>query len=678
MSEHNLILEFYKPTYNLDFDYDGDGGLDLHFTNIKGEFFMTMNDSYNSVYIEDEDCEFSKGEMFATVDLGDLVERIINGEFRQTNGKAVSDWGKRFIGDGEEQIEFNGKNYADGSLFWDDFFKEMSKDEIKDFMTFCEDYLDLPNIEVDTVSNKYDFENGKVELKSNGKWSITVNDDYTIILVDKFTCNSTDACDAYDVASSESDEDDYYESKKSTRKSLKESSKILAKNKKGKVVGYIEPQKDGSFGYAFGSPSQKEVIMFYVDTLEQAKDRIAEHSYDDVIFESKKSVKRSLKEEKVTDSLFQNIVFSMIKKFKLKKEYDVERPSWSVFNFRHKNKDAQFAITFDERGHGDFLYGEVLAFGDEKDDIFKYKTDEVKVDSYNIEKECSNIIADCLAFIDVNKKITIFESEKSTKKSLKENELFSSNTPYEIKVNGKKIKSHSDYEVVYDRVENDEYILGIKIKGVGNVQLRFSSKNEAKELGWIINESKKSARKNLKEGISAFNKAIAKKYNETEPNSVGQYYLDWRFDLQDEKDNIEAIADRCGVTVEFQSDEGYFEVFEESKKSARKSLKEYLVKGLDVDFVVDHLLSLEDPNNFDLINELDDLWKLYKKSWSKFNKSLSDFWKVMKDIEKLDSFDDNCKEIIDAWYDDIEKIFYSDDNLENLKLNFGFEGNDVF
>lgn len=319
-------------------------------------------------------------------------------------------------------------------------------------------------------------------------------------------------------------DDDFYESKKSVHKSLKESSKILAKNKKGKVVGYIEPQKDGSFGYAFGSPSQKEVIMFYVDTLEQAKDRIAEHSYDDVIFESKKSVKRSLKEEKVTDSLFQNIVFSMIKKFKLKKEYDVERPSWSVFNFRHKNKDAQFAITFDERGHGDFLYGEVLAFGDEKDDIFKYKTDEVKVDSYNIEKECSNIIADCLAFIDANKKITIFESEKSTK----------------------------------------------------------------------------------------------------------------------------------------------------------KSLKKYLVKGLDVDFVVDHLLSLEDLDNFDLINKLSDLWKVYNKSWNKFSKSLSDFLKVMKDIEKLDSFDKTCKEIIDAWYDDIEKIFYSDDNLENLKLNYGFEGNDVF
>lgn len=222
MSEHNLILEFYKPTYNLDFDYDGDGGLDLHFTNIKGEFFMTMNDSYNSVYIEDEDCEFSKGEMFATVDLGDLVERIVQGEFRQTNGKAISDWGKRFIGDGEEQIEFNGKNYADGSLFWDDFFKEMPKDEIKDFMTFCEDYLYLPNIEVDTVSNKWDFENGKVELKSNDKWGIGISDDYNIISVDEFACDSVDAFVAYDVASSESDEDDFYESKKSARKSLKE------------------------------------------------------------------------------------------------------------------------------------------------------------------------------------------------------------------------------------------------------------------------------------------------------------------------------------------------------------------------------------------------------------------------------------------------------------------------
>lgn len=227
------------------------------------------------------------------------------------------------------------------------------------------------------------------------------------------------------------------------------------------------------------------------------------------------------------------------------------------------------------------------------------KSDDV-VKAYLVFKNPNNPNENFKVIIKEN---DFYESKKSARKSLKENELFSSNTPYEIKVNGKKIKSHSDYEVVYDRVENDEYVLGIKIKGVGNAQLRFSSKNEAKELGWIINES---------------------------------------------------------------------------EKSTKKSLKKYLVKGLDVDFVVDHLLSLEDPNNFDLINKLDDLWELYKKSWNKFSKSLSDFWKVMKNIEKLDSFDKTCEEIIDAWYDDIEKIFYSDDNLENLKLNYGFEGNDVF
>ena len=241
-----------------------------------------------------------------------------------------------------------------------------------------------------------------------------------------------------------------HESKKSTRKSIKES-KVDFQSVIDKVLPKEYAKNKNAYRYAlscvtslynedeYDSDSAKvyflncyisDLFPSWVDELgEEEIDAFANALYDGTMkwsdidsswLESKKSVKRSLKEEKVTDSLFQNIVFSMIKKFKLKKEYDVERPSWSVFNFRHKNKDAQFAITFDERGHGDFLYGEVLAFGDEKDDIFKYKTDEVKVDSYNIEKECSNIIADCLAFIDANKKITIFESEKSAKKSLKE------------------------------------------------------------------------------------------------------------------------------------------------------------------------------------------------------------------------------------------------------------------
>lgn len=423
MSEHNLILEFYKPTYNLDFDYDGDGGLDLHFTNIKGEFFMTMNDSYNSVYIEDEDCEFSKGEMFATVDLGDLVERIIQGEFRQTNGKAISDWGKRFIGDGEEKIEFNGKNYADGSLFWDDFFKEMSKDEIKDFMTFCEDYLYLPNIEVDTVSNKWDFENGKVELKSNDKWGIGISDDYNIISVDEFTCDSVDAFVAYDVASSESDEDDFYESKKSARKSLKEST--------------------------------NDDIENYIDDL---------RTY------SKKDVP----------------------------SYSKSYYFWSYYEFNISDNEWT-KVSLSGRDYTKSL----------KDANNLAKSDDV-VKAYLVFKNPNN-------------------SNENFKVIIKENDLM---------------------------------------------------------------ESKKSTKKSLKEGLSAFNKAIAKKYNDTEPNGAGQYYLDWRFDLHDEKDNIEAIADRCGVTVEFQSDEGYFEVFEESKKSTKKSLKEKVTVAKSLKIIERALLDL--------------------------------------------------------------------------------------
>ena len=209
-------------------------------------------------------------------------------------------------------------------------------------------------------------------------------------------------------------------------------------------------------------------------------------------------------------------------------------------------------------------------------------------------------------------------------------------------------------------------------------------------------ESKKSARKSLKEGIN--DELIA-----TSSDGETTLYLSDERQANHGKDPhyefklgengyftryIRCDDIRCENVVlnwikEFDLDISKSEIskiikLHESKKSTRNSLKKYLVKGLDVDFVVDHLLSLEDLDNFDLINELSDLWELYKKSWNKFNKSLSDLWKVTKNIEKLDSFDKTCEEIIDAWYDDIEKIFYSDDNPENLKLNYGFKGNDLF
>ena len=52
--------------------------------------------------------------------------------------------------------------------------------------------------------------------------------------------------------------------------------KILIRDCKNKVVAFIEKQKNGSWGYAFGSPKQSNYIMFYVDSLEVARERIME------------------------------------------------------------------------------------------------------------------------------------------------------------------------------------------------------------------------------------------------------------------------------------------------------------------------------------------------------------------------------------------------------------------
>ncbi len=232
----------------------------------------------------------------------------------------------------------------------------------------------------------------------------------------------------------------------------------------------------------------------------------------------------------------------------------------------------------------------------------------------------------------------------------------------------------------------------------------------------LAESKKKSTRKSLKESVKPINvadnakilKGVEKDLQERFPNCLVSWASDKDgdfFKIENENtkevyifsvdDYFMVMSDKNGkfvdVVEEIENGDIYraivglvekHEVLEESKKKSVRKKSErickHLVKGLDVDFVVDHLLSLEDSDNFDLINKLSDLWEVYNKSWNKFNNFLSDFWKVMKNIEKLDSFDKTCKEIIDAWYDDIEKIFYSNDNLENFKLNYGFKGNDVF
>jgi len=43
-----------------------------------------------------------------------------------------------------------------------------------------------------------------------------------------------------------------------------------------RIIGFIEKQKDGSWGYAFGKPSQPSFIMFHTDSFEKAKSRLME------------------------------------------------------------------------------------------------------------------------------------------------------------------------------------------------------------------------------------------------------------------------------------------------------------------------------------------------------------------------------------------------------------------
>lgn len=41
-----------------------------------------------------------------------------------------------------------------------------------------------------------------------------------------------------------------------------------------RIIGFIEKQKDGSWGYAFGKPSQPSFLMFYTDTKDKAVSRV--------------------------------------------------------------------------------------------------------------------------------------------------------------------------------------------------------------------------------------------------------------------------------------------------------------------------------------------------------------------------------------------------------------------
>ena len=145
-----------------------------------------------------------------------------------------------------------------------------------------------------------------------------------------------------------------------------------------------------------------------------------------------------------------------------------------------------------------------------------------------------------------------------------------------------------DDDVLYNYIEDVKEFRNenFEVFSYGNnIQIRLTDEFE---------ESKKSTRKSMSENINAFDKAIAKKYNGTESNGAGQYYLDWRFDLKDEMDNIEMLADKYNVKVEFQSDDGYFEVFEESIKESKSDLLADIQNLISSSGLLDSIADVED------------------------------------------------------------------------------------
>lgn len=129
-----------------------------------------------------------------------------------------------------------------------------------------------------------------------------------------------------------------------------------------------------------------------------------------------------------------------------------------------------------------------------------------------------------------------------------------------------------------------KYIMGEYDKryesySIPEIQSKFKEKLEEAIKKSSIKTNSYRRSNMIKSGLTAFDRAIEKKYNGTSPNGAGQYYLDWKYNLADEKDYIEQLADKNGLSVEFQTDEGYFEVFSSRRNNLKIQSKQYIKSG---------------------------------------------------------------------------------------------------
>ena len=130
------------------------------------------------------------------------------------------------------------------------------------------------------------------------------------------------------------------------------------------------------------------------------------------------------------------------------------------------------------------------------------------------------------------------------------------------------------------------------------------------------------------------------------------------------------------------------EIFDMYDDEERNKKMKRLVNGLSVDDACDMALEanfdVDDDKKYEEnitnINKISDAWELYKKSWKKFNKECleKDFFEIIAYLKKNGLFNKKANDVIEGWMDDIETIFYSDIEPNEMKLNFGFSGNDIF
>lgn len=147
----------------------------------------------------------------------------------------------------------------------------------------------------------------------------------------------------------------------------------------------------------------------------------------------------------------------------------------------------------------------------------------------------------------------------------------------------------------------------------------------------------------------------------------------------------ESMQTGLGMAQQLPTNSVYDGELDDLYNGGNKKMKK-LINGLSVDDACDIAKSNLDVDgkeydeNITIINKVSDAWETYKKSWKKFNKEYleKDFFETIAYLKKNGIFNKKANDVIDGWMDDIEQIFYSDSEPNEMKLNFGFGGNDIF